>query len=577
MLSAGLLRARGVRTLSGLCLRAPLLPELQSRPLKVLCTIDGARLSLFRAPEGVAFTEPGVTVGAKDEITTASSLHGLRVEKDVVQVIVRPPSYKRTPLNVVQYNRRSGDLVWKDDTFKSFPVGRVENFKTLRQRPDLCFFDKTAFIMALESISARALTFLRPHGSGKSLTVSTLAHFHGREHLPDYKPLFEGLAIDEHVTNNRISPGQFFVLQIDFSKVDWSKDRNVAKHSLNLMLNESIKQFYRTYEPYLRMPADYLIEEYMEDNAAGSLTACANLVDYTLKRISCREDPLSKIKGIYIMADNYDSPTNEYLALMDTVHWKPPRGQFPDSLLHAFWACVKSVFCRGISRCYMTGVTPLSFAGVISGFDIAWPVSWEPELAGFGGLTEADVAVTLALREVCGTASEAKKHLKTMRDHYSGFNFTLGEQGPLIYNTNSCLEYLQHLAEGMPMENPLSVTNSKVSEAELQLLADSPLMTRLLKEGVFSGSEPDKNVEERMIPYDDDYNIRGRSFILSILADDLARKKAAWLSYMVHIGGLTFCLDKKALRIPNLVAAERIRSAILHRRDASLKNVKGTF
>jgi len=99
--------------------------------------------------------------------------------------------YDRGPLNVVQYNRRSGDLVWNEDTFTRFPAHGESNFKALRQRPELCFFDKTAFIMALESFSERALVFLRPRRSGKSLALSTLAHFHGREHLPAYKPLFE--------------------------------------------------------------------------------------------------------------------------------------------------------------------------------------------------------------------------------------------------------------------------------------------------------------------------------------------------------------------------------------------------
>jgi hypothetical protein len=60
-------------------------------------------------------------------------------------------------------------------------------------------------------------------------------------------------------------------------------------------------------------------------------------------------------------------------------------------------------------------------------------------------------------------------------------------------------------------------------------------------------------------------------------ADELAKSKAAWLSYMVHLGGLTFCIRKKALRIPNLVAAERFGSAILHRHQASLEDVNGAF
>ncbi|KAG9064764.1 hypothetical protein KI688_003023 [Linnemannia hyalina] len=65
--------------------------------------------------------------------------------------------------------------------------------------------------------------------------------------------------------------------------------------------------------------------------------------------------------------------------------------------------------------------------------------------------------------------------------------------------------------------------------------------------------------------------------ISNILAGDLAKSKAAWLSYMVHLGGLTFCVGKNALRIPNLVTAERFGSAILHRHQAALEDVNGAF
>jgi len=143
------------------------------------------------------------------------------------------------------------------------------------------------------------------------------------------------------------------------------------------------------------------------------------------------------------MADEYDSYTNEYLVPVDSVHWKPPRRADPDSLLKGFWASVKSGLGRGISKCYITGVSPQSLVDNTSGFNVAQYVSWEPELAGFCGLTEADVVAALALEKVCGSTAEAAKHLKIMRDHFSGFNFVPGGQGPLTYNTNTCLEYLQ--------------------------------------------------------------------------------------------------------------------------------------
>jgi len=64
------------------------------------------------------------------------------------------------------------------------------------------------------------------------------------------------------------------------------------------MLNESIMRFYKTYEPYLRTSADYLIEKFIKVNAAESLTACVNAVQDILGTVESPEDPLSKIKGV---------------------------------------------------------------------------------------------------------------------------------------------------------------------------------------------------------------------------------------------------------------------------------------
>ncbi|KAF9307748.1 hypothetical protein BGZ91_008228 [Linnemannia elongata] len=277
------------------------------------------------------------------------------------------------------------------------------------------------------------------------------------------------------------------------------------------------------------------------------------------------------IKGIYLMADEYDSYSNDYLVPIDSVQWKPPRRADTDSLMKGFWASVKSELgYRKIAKCYITGVSPQSLADNASGFNVTRYVSWKPELAGFCGLTEADIAAALAL--VSESAAEAKKHLKIMRDHYKGYNFVPG-QVPLTYNTNTCLEYLESLAEGEPMEDPLSVINSGASEVSLRLLAASPVATRLLEDGLFSGSEQGKNVEEGLIPFDK----IGQTFTLASLAGELSKSKAAWLSYMVHIGGLTFCVGKKALRIPNLVAAERFGSAILDKHHTSLEDVNNAF
>ncbi|KAF9087882.1 hypothetical protein BGX27_002838, partial [Mortierella sp. AM989] len=379
---------------------AELLQKIKLQQPQRLNKLEPSDLILNKSPEGVGLnTEPGVTVGVQDEIPATSSLRGMFAETNTVQVIVRSPSYHRRPLNVVQYDSRSGDLVWNQEAFKTFPVHGVNSFKKLRQCAEFCFFDKTEYIMALESFDEPALVFLRPRRSGKSLGLSTLAHFHGREHLLDYKSLFEGLVIDEHAAHNRVFSGRYFVLQFDFSSVDRSQEREVASHSLNLMLNSSIEQFYRTYEPYLRMSADYLIENLIKDDAIVSLHECMNIVFNILTSVGSHEDPLSKIKRIYLMADEYDSYSNEYLVPNDNVHWKPPRGAEPDSLLKGFWATAKSGLGRGISKCYITGVSPQPLVDNTPGFNVARYVSWESRLASFCGLTEADVAAALALEK----------------------------------------------------------------------------------------------------------------------------------------------------------------------------------
>ncbi|KAF9157955.1 hypothetical protein BGX21_003884, partial [Mortierella sp. AD011] len=446
----------------------------------------------------------------------------------------------------------------------------VNSFKELRERPELCFFDKTVFISALESFDGSVLVFLRPRRSGKSLGLSTLAHFHGREHLPDYKALFENLAINKYVASNHVSPGRYFVLKFDFSALDRSLDKELARHSLNLMLNRSIKKFYMTYEPYLRMSADYLIENLIKDDATASLSECVDVVHSILTSVENPEDPLSKIKGIYLMADEYGSYRNEHLVPIDSVQRKPSRGPEPESLVKGFWASVKNGLgdCK-IAKCYITGVSPQPLVEDTSGFKVVRYVSWEPKLASFCGLTNTDVKAALGLKKVFGPTDKPKKHLKIMKDHYNGFNFVPRGLGPLIYNTNTCLEYLQRLAEGRPMKNHLS----EISGISLRILMASPVATQLLQDGLFSENEKGKKVEKRAISFD---NIE-KTFTLASLAGELATSKAAWLSYMVHLGGLTFCIRKKGLRIPNLVTALRFGSAALQRHKATIEDVNAAF
>ncbi|OAQ23951.1 hypothetical protein K457DRAFT_903587 [Linnemannia elongata AG-77] len=268
------------------------------------------------------------------------------------------------------------------------------------------------------------------------------------------------------------------------------------------------------------------------------------------------DDPLYGVKGIYLLADEYDSFSNEFLSPDDPRPWDH-LSTSANSLLKGFWATVKSKLGpRSIAKCFITGVSPLSMADHTSGFNVATYVSWREELSGLCGLTE-DVHAALNLLSVSKSEIEIQRHFDIMKANYNGYMFAPSSKS---------------LMRGVPI-NPSAVSNSEVSEPALQILAASPVASSIISESLESQIMPSNVAQSRAIPYQD----LSQSFRLTGLASDIATSKPAWLSYMLHIGGLTFCGDSKQLQIPNLVAAERFGNATMDRLKLRLEDVDLAF
>ncbi|KAF9994997.1 hypothetical protein BGZ80_007633, partial [Entomortierella chlamydospora] len=302
------------------------------------------------------------------------------------------------------------------------------------------------------------------------------------------------LDVDRDVDNGKVKPGQYLVLAFDFSAANRSSDVEAAEASLNGMLNSSIRTFYSTYAPYLGTATDdQLIRENVFPSAVESLTECVHVVNKALNAVREEDDPLCGVKGIYLLADEYDAFSNEFLSPDDARPWDHLRSN-ANSLLKGFWATVKSVLgVRRITKCFITGVSPLSMADRTSGFNVASYVSWRRELSGLCGLTEEDVFAALNMPGVCRTEDEMQKHFKVMKDNYNGYNFVELSQVPHIFNTNTCLEYLESLVRDEPI-NPSAVCNSEVSEPALQILAASPVASSIISDSLRS--------QDPKIPYD---------------------------------------------------------------------------
>ncbi|KAF9176798.1 hypothetical protein BGZ51_009646 [Haplosporangium sp. Z 767] len=479
----------------------------------------------------------------------------------------------RPRLETVHYDSRTASLVLNEQDFKGFPLNDKRSFEAVRADSRYAYFDRTRYISVLESFLESVLIFLRPRRFGKSLFLSTLAHFHGVENKQNYKALFQTLDVDRDVESGKVAPGQYLILAFDFSAVNRSPDVEVAEASLNSMLNSAIRAFYMTYATYLgTATSDQLIERRVSPSAVESLADCVNLVKHALDAVREGEDPLYGVKGIYLLADEYDAFSNEFLSPDDARPWDHLRTR-TNSLLKGFWATVKSTLGpRSIAKCFITGVSPLSMADHTSGFNVATYVSWRQGLSGLCGLTEEDVLAALNQPGVCKSKDEISKHFDIMKINYNGYNFAELGEVPHVFNTNTCLEYLESLMRGASI-NPSAVSNSEVSESALQILAASPVASSIISDSLENQIGRSCDAQNYFIPYE----TLVQSFQLTSLASDIATSKSAWLSYMIHIGALTFCDNSKHLQIPNLVVAERFGETTLALLQSRLEDVDLAF
>jgi hypothetical protein len=142
-----------------------------------------------------------------------------------------------------------------------------------------------------------------------------------------------------------------------------------------------------------------------------------------------------------LLVDEYDTFSNDYLEPYSNVTWQ---GTAAEATFKSFWSTVKSLLgpTKGISRTFITGISPLSLTNVGSGFNVARNISSDKNVAGLCGLTRTDIEA--ALKEVGGSDTNAyEKHLSIMTNYFNGYHFCDRETVETVYNTETCIDYLQ--------------------------------------------------------------------------------------------------------------------------------------
>ena len=316
------------------------------------------------------------------------------------------------------------------------------------------------------------------------------------------------------IDQGKVNPGKFFVLKFDFSQINSSPDLTDANEKLISSLNCSVEKFYRTYAAYLGGNLAALCQSIDCKDPNVSVRRCIDSVQYAIDN----DKQFADIEGVYMLVDEYDAFPNNYLPKLisaegQNIVWEETA---PGRTFKSFWTTIKSLG-NTITRAFITGISPLSIANIGSAYNVSDNVSFDPELAGLCGLNNVDLQDALknvcrdgldndapknicdgfnlddfnlddldfdddidldddldhvAPKNVCRDGLNRNKFLQEMTLCFNGYHFCMEKAVETVYNTQTCLVYLQRRMDGREPETR-DPPNSDVSEEFLRIFAAS--------------------------------------------------------------------------------------------------------
>lgn len=348
----------------------------------------------------------------------------------------------------------------------------IANFAELRER-GYYYIDKTSFIRKLERY--KAPVFLRPRRFGKSLLVSTLAHYYDRNKADQFETLFGGTWIGQHPTEEH---NQYIILRYDFSQMVMSQDKWELEKNFNL-LNAG--------PPRIAVAQNRDLFGDFSFRADGNASQMLReLLDYIASH---------NLPPLYILIDEYDNFTNQLLVeYRDTMYEEVTTGE---SFLRTFFKIIKAGIGEGsIRTCFCTGVLPVTMDDLTSGFNIAEILTLKPEFADMLGFTHEETAdyLKFAIAEY-GPQTSFKELWNLILNNYDGYRFVLN--GHQLFNSTILTYFLKNFAElagGIPdemVDENLRTDVNWIRRLTITLDNAKEMLDTLLIDGEMIYSQPD--------------------------------------------------------------------------------------
>ena len=298
----------------------------------------------------------------------------------------------------------------------------VANYAEMRDR-GFYYVDKTDYIPRLEAY--KAPVFLRPRRFGKSLLVSTLAHYYDRTLAHRFEDLFGGTYIGSHPTPEH---NRYMIIRYDFSAMVMADNMEGLEQNFN-DLNCS--------------PVEIMVLHNHDLFGDFKFTARGNASKML-------EEALAYARGhgfppVYILIDEYDNFTNQLLtSYNDPLYEKVTTA---DSFLRTFFKVIKKGIGEGsIRTCFCTGVLPVTMDDLTSGYNIAEILTLESDFINMLGFThaEADAYLRYVLDKYTGSQERYDEIWQLIVNNYDGYRFS--PKGEKLFNATILTYFLKKFA-----------------------------------------------------------------------------------------------------------------------------------
>lgn len=325
-----------------------------------------------------------------------------------------------------------------------------------RMRLDNSYYvDKTRFIPLLEA-QPYFIFLIRPRRFGKTLWLSLLQHYYDINKADQFEVLFAGTYIGSQPTAERNS---YLVMFFNFALVNPNVNKVEASFEDNGVVE--VKGFL---DRYRRFFTDEECEDIL--NAANT--------EARLRRIFYHAG--EKGLKIYLLIDEYDNFANTILTSAgQQAYHNLTHGE---GFFRYFFNLLKGATAgqiSGLTRLYITGVSPVTMDDVTSGFNIGDNLSIDATFNELVGFSEAEVRAILEHYHDAGVLQvNIDLCLAVMQIWYDGYCFSkmigTDRNAVRLYNSNLVWHFVKQAIREKAIPDTLIDQNMRIDYGKLRHL-----------------------------------------------------------------------------------------------------------